>query len=85
MSTLNVRIDNKIKEQASKTFSKLGLDLSSAIKLFLHQSIIEKGLPFTPSSDTKAIRARWDREVAHTLKNRKYHPDAKSALKELLE
>ena len=43
---MTVRIDSKIKSEAQKTFAKMGLDLSSAVKLFMNQSILEKGLPF---------------------------------------
>lgn len=45
---MTVRIDNKIKRDAQKTFAKMGLDLSSAVKLFMNQSILEQGLPFKP-------------------------------------
>ena len=45
---MTVRIDQKTKLAAQKTFAKMGLDLSSAIKLFLHQCVAEQGLPFKP-------------------------------------
>ena len=41
-----VRIDSEIKKQASVLFDNLGLDMSSAINLFLHQCILRGGLPF---------------------------------------
>jgi DNA-damage-inducible protein J len=46
MTTLNIRIDEKLKKKATKTFASMGLDMSSAIKLFLHQSISEQKIPF---------------------------------------
>ena len=46
MSNIQIRIDKKEKEEAKKIFDKLGLDMSSAIKLFLRQARIKKGLPF---------------------------------------
>ncbi len=48
MATLQVRIDEKTKAKARKILEKTGLDMSSAIKLFLQQTIIMKGLPFRP-------------------------------------
>lgn len=41
-----VRIDSDIKIQANNLFAKLGLDMSSAINLFLHQCVLLDGLPF---------------------------------------
>ena len=42
-----IRIDADIKQQASALFSHLGLDMSSAVNLFLHQCVLRGGLPFT--------------------------------------
>jgi DNA-damage-inducible protein J len=44
--TIQLRIDNKTKKQASNIIKKLGLDLSTAIKLYLKQIIINQGIPF---------------------------------------
>lgn len=45
-TTLQVRLDPKLKKEAQKIAKSLGLDLSSAIKMFLVQMTVEKGLPF---------------------------------------
>ena len=49
MSTVptQIRIDRDIKEQAGVLFSNLGLDMSGAINLFLHQCILRGGIPFS--------------------------------------
>lgn len=41
-----IRIDSEIKKQASSIFEKLGLDMSSAVNIFLHQCVLKGGLPF---------------------------------------
>ena len=41
-----IRIDADIKKQAMDLFSSLGLDMSSAVNLFLHQCVLG-GLPFS--------------------------------------
>ena len=41
-----IRIDSNVKEQASNLFSDLGLDMSSAVNIFLRQCILRGGLPF---------------------------------------
>jgi DNA-damage-inducible protein J len=45
-TTINVRIDNQTKQQAQKVFSKLGFDISSAIKVFLKKAIQTSSIPF---------------------------------------
>ncbi len=84
MTTLNIRIEESTKNKANKTLSSLGLDMSSAVKIFLNQVIIENGLPFTPTKNKGAIKARWDREVAHAMKHGKPYKTAKEALADLL-
>ena len=48
MSTVptQIRIDRNIKEQASALFSGLGLDMSGAVNMFLHQCVLRGGIPF---------------------------------------
>ncbi len=41
-----IRIDADTKQQATVLFSQLGLDMSSAVNLFLRQCIMRGGLPF---------------------------------------
>ncbi|MDP3976043.1 MAG: type II toxin-antitoxin system RelB/DinJ family antitoxin [bacterium] len=45
-TTLQVRIDPKTKKAASKVFSNLGMDMSSAIKLYLQKVIATESIPF---------------------------------------
>ena len=53
MTTISIRIDEDLKRKANKVFAIMGLDMTSAIKLFLHQTILENGLPFHPSNNPK--------------------------------
>ena len=46
-SPTQVRIDSEIKRQATELFSSLGLDMSSAVNLFLYQCVLRGGLPFS--------------------------------------
>jgi len=45
-TTINLRVDSEIKEQAGAILSSLGLTLSEAFNLMLHQVRIVRGLPF---------------------------------------
>jgi len=44
--TLQVRIDSKTKNAAARIFTSLGLDMSTGIKIYLHQVLKHKGIPF---------------------------------------
>lgn len=46
-TTYNIRIDKRIREQADALYKSMGLSLSSAINLFLTQSVIQGRLPLT--------------------------------------
>ena len=82
MTTLNVRIEERTKAAASKALASMGLDLSTGVKIFLHQVVAERGLPFTPTKKPAAIRAKWDAEVADALKRGKSYK-ARDALRGL--
>ena len=48
MSTtnLNIRTDKDVKEKAEKIFNELGLNMTSAVNIFLRTAIRERGIPF---------------------------------------
>ena len=54
MSTvnLNIRTDKEIKEKAENIFQQLGLNMTTAINMFLRTSIRENGIPFDLKIDT---------------------------------
>lgn len=83
MTTINIRIDDNIKAQAAKTLAKVGLDMSSAIKLFLYQVVNEKGLPFKPRRSPADIRAHWDEQLNEALKNSKRYSSAEELFHDL--
>lgn len=49
LTRINFRTDEKTKEEANELFAKLGLDMSTALNMFLKQTIHDQGLPFAPS------------------------------------
>ena len=55
-----IRIDSKVKERASVIFNNLGLDMSSAVNIFLRYCIMCGGLPFEvkiPNYNEKVLAA----------------------------
>ncbi|WP_343092262.1 type II toxin-antitoxin system RelB/DinJ family antitoxin [Streptococcus sanguinis] len=55
-----IRIDETVKAQANSLFSDLGMDMSSAVNIFLRQCLLRGGLPFTvevPNYSQKTLEA----------------------------
>ncbi len=50
-STITVRVDDKVKKEAATVFKNVGLDMSTAINVFLKQVIRSNGIPFPISAD----------------------------------
>jgi DNA-damage-inducible protein J len=65
MSTtnINIRTDSNIKLQAQQIFESLGLDMTTAINLFLRQTVRERDLPFVLS--TRQISAKMNNTLAY--------------------
>jgi DNA-damage-inducible protein J len=85
MTTLNIRIEEKTKREAAKTLAALGLDLSSAVKMFLHQVVIEQGIPFKPTRTPHEIRQEYDREVVTARKQGKRYTNASEMFADILK
>ena len=45
-TNLNIRIDKGIKEQAEEIFNELGMNMTTAVNIFLRTAIREHGIPF---------------------------------------
>lgn len=48
-SLIQARVDSKVKKDAENIISQLGISLNEAIRMFLMQIIIHKGIPFKPT------------------------------------
>lgn len=46
IAVLQTRIDTKVKKEADSLFNSLGLDTTTAIRLFLKQAINQQRIPF---------------------------------------
>lgn len=63
MATTNIqiRVDKALKASAEQLFSDIGLDMPSAIRLFLKQAVIKNGIPFS-----------IERDLFHSTKNQEH-------------
>ena len=77
-------MDPELKEKAIKLFSNFGLDLSTAITLFLSQSVREEKIPFEirmniPNQET--IEALKEKETMKDKKNYKRYDSFEEIIK----
>ena len=45
-TNLNIKTDRSVKEQSEQIFSDLGLNMTTAVNMFLRATIRENGIPF---------------------------------------
>ena len=58
-SLLQVRIEESLKDEAARVFERLGIDTSTAVRMFLKRAVLENGIPFRmtlPKEPYKAER-----------------------------
>ena len=73
----SISIDADVKAQAQELFADFGLDLSTAINIFLRQSIRENCIPFTiqreiPNADTVAAMREAEDMAKHPSAYKRY-------------
>lgn len=56
MAILQVRVDDELKNQANEIYNELGLDISTAIRMFLKRTVVVGGLPFDTRVGDSASR-----------------------------
>ena len=55
-TNINIRVDSEVKNKAQDVFSALGLDMTSAINIFLRQAIRRNGIPFELVAESPTVR-----------------------------
>jgi DNA-damage-inducible protein J len=58
---MNIRMDSEVKKQAQELFAQFGLDMTTAVNMFLRQSIRQRGIPFTLQLDPFYSEANQER------------------------
>ncbi len=67
---INISVDEKIKDEAQELFESMGLNMSTAINVFLTQSVNEHRIPFeikqkTPNNSTLAAMEECEEMIAN--------------------
>lgn len=83
-TTLQIRIDKKIKDKTNKILAGMGMTMSSAISLYFNQIIKEEALPFRPGRTEKEIADEWKADIKETLKNGKSYATAKEMFDDIM-
>ena len=87
-TTLQIRVDNSLKEKASDALKAMGLDLSSGIKLFLNEVAQTETIPFQPSTQKgKELRhyKLYKKEIEFAKKYGKRFTSGKDLLDDILK
>ncbi len=76
-SAINVNVPTNVKEDAAELFNNLGLNMSTAINIFLKRSLFVRGLPFAveePKPTKEFLRAAEELEYleSHLEEYRSY-------------
>lgn len=76
-TNINVRVDSELKKSAEKLFSDLGLNMSTAINMFLKNAVSFDGIPFevrrsTPNAVTKEALSEYDEMKTDKEKYKRY-------------
>lgn len=85
-TNFSVRMDSDIKKQCEALYGELGMNLTTAINVFLRQSLRAGGFPFDvrldkPNKETVTAMLEAER-IAHDP-NVKHYSDVEEALREL--
>jgi len=81
-----IRIDEDVKKSAVELFAQLGMDMSSAINIFLKQCILKNGLPFAvelPKYKSEVLEAMEEAKRISRDPNIKKYSSFSEVLEEL--
>ncbi len=64
-TNINIRVDSALKKEAETLFSDLGLNMFSAITMFLKTAVNHEGIPFeikrfNPNAETRAALKEYE-------------------------
>ena len=56
-SLLQVRVEDSLKDEAARVFESLGIDTSTAVRMFLKRAVMDNGIPFRMTLPKEPYRA----------------------------
>ena len=86
-SLINIRLDASLKQEAEELFAALGLNMTSAIGMFLRQAVREQAIPFhvsrRPQPNATTLAAMREAERLAHVPNAKSYANVDELLKDL--
>lgn len=84
----NIKLDAELKKKAQMLFADFGMDLTTAVTVFLTQSVREQKIPFEirrdiPNETTKLALSEYEEMINNPDKYKRYDSFS-DALKEVL-
>ena len=67
-SLIQVRVDRPLKDEVSGIFEMLGMDISTAIRMFLQKCKMERGIPFAMTVPSDAYYRNEARSAIRALR-----------------
>lgn len=83
MAIIQIRVDEQLKEDSSKVFENIGLDMSTAIRMFLIKSVEWGTIPFPLATNKQ--REEFGRHIAEMQEISKRNGNDKMTLDEINE
>ena len=80
-TSMSIRLDSEVKEQAQQVINSLGMDMTTAINIFLRQAIQYQGLPF----DVRLDESRKLVEVLADLEQNRNMSQSFGSVSDLME
>ena len=80
-TSMSIRLDSEVKEQAQQVFNSLGMDMTTASNIFLRQAIQYQGLPF----DVRLDESRKLMEVLADLEQNRNMSQSFGSVSDLME
>ena len=67
-SLIQVRVDRPLKDEVSSIFEMLGMDISTAIRMFLQKCKMERGIPFAMTVPSDAYYRNEAKSASRALR-----------------
>ena len=66
VTNLNIKIDRDLKLKADRLFNEMGMNLTTAVNIFVRQAVLERAIPFKiyRSESTGTAKSIKERRVA---------------------
>jgi DNA-damage-inducible protein J len=65
VTNLNIKIDRSLKAEADRLFSEMGMNLTTAVNVFVRQAVLERAIPF------KINRSNTNERTSESIEQRR--------------